>query len=135
MSEVKKVVPTAWAKVDEAAKLAMRMSASDLPPQNRRYMSANLHNYIAELFGMAKIGVVDLAYNRRQLELGVERWCIKYRWSNKAKALRLFNDAWDNVKAAENPRMFLRQHQDEEGPKRIIDEFVEKEWMKNAGMG
>ena len=127
MNEVKKALPTTWEKADDLAMTAVRMSDAGLPVQNRRYMTCNLHNYVAELFGMAKIGVLDLGHNRRKLELAIERFSLKYKWANKAKALKLFNDAWEHVKAAENPRMFLRQHQNEDEPKRIIDQYV-AEW-------
>jgi hypothetical protein len=117
-----------WDKLDTLAMLVVRMSDHGLPVTHRHYSSVNLHSSIAELFGMAKLGVLDIDYNRRILDLAVERQCTTFKWADKVRACKLLNDAWDDVRAAQEPRMFLRQYQDGLEPKRLIDEFVAKEW-------
>lgn len=124
------LAPKKWDKLNETARVAMRLSDAGLAEMNRRYLMVNLHDYIAQLFLSSRIdGNLDLVYNRRKLELGLERLCSAYKWANKAKALRLLNEAWEHVQdTRENPRMFLRQYQDEPGPRALIDEYVAKEW-------
>lgn len=117
-----------WDKLDILAKLVVRMSDHMLPVANRRYPSVTLHSDIAELFGMARLGVLDLDYNRRILDLTVERNCMKFKWADKVRAFKLLNDAWDDVKAAKDPRMFNRKFQEDLEQRRLIDEFVAKEW-------
>jgi hypothetical protein len=124
MNEVKKVIPNKWDKLDDVAKLSMRLSQPSLPPENRRYMVVNLHDYVAQLFGMSKIGVLDLNFNRRRLEMLVESYCKKNRWADRVKALRYLNDAWEHVRDSKEPRMYLRKNQDNEEPKRLIDEYL-----------
>jgi hypothetical protein len=125
MTDVKEAIPQKWEKLDDTAKIAMRLSQAGLPSENRRYQVVNLHDRIAQLFGMAKIGGVDLDFNRRKLEQRVEQLCAKYKWANSAKAFKYLNDAWEHVKAANNPRMFLRQYQNEPDVKVFLDVYLD----------
>ena len=121
--EIKKLPPR-WDKLEGMAMVAVRLSQKGQQPETRRYQVVNLHNYVAELFGMVKIGAIDLDFQRRELDLRIQALCMKFSWADLKTAMRYANDAWEHVRDAEDQRMFLRKHQEMEEPKKFIDEYL-----------
>ena len=123
--EIKKL-PSRWDKLESMATVAVRLSQKGVQPDARRYQVVNLHNYVAELFELAKTPLfnIDLDFQRRELDLRIQALCMKFPWADLKVAMRYANDAWEHVRDAMDQRMFLRKHQEMEEPKKFIDDYL-----------